>query len=302
MFANVATTESTTMNSEVTEVTEAPPNNPFDAAPVVATPSGAGAHALAQREVAEVAAMMGLAKMHPRDPRVAVDRILMACTRESLAEHALYEYAKGGGKIEGPSIRLAEELARQWGNLDTGVVELQRQGNASEVMAYAVDLETLTRKKMQWQVKHYRDTKAGGYWITDERERYENLANVAARRLRACILAILPADVVDVAVNQVKLTLATKVKLTPERIANMVEGFSEYGVTREMIEKRIQRRLDSITPALFTSLARVFTSLKDNMSKPADWFEFEGEAAPTKAGNEGVKQKLAERRAKKEAE
>jgi hypothetical protein len=40
-----------------------------------------------------------------------------------------------------------------------------------------------------------------------------------------------------------------------------------------MIEKRIQRRLDAMTPALMVQLGKVYNSLKDGMSTIADWFE-----------------------------
>ena len=41
----------------------------------------------------------------------AMDKILQACTRPSLAEGALYSYSRGGSEITGPSIRLAEVAA-----------------------------------------------------------------------------------------------------------------------------------------------------------------------------------------------
>ena len=46
-----------------------------------------------------------------------------------------------------------------------------------------------------------------------------------------------------------------------------------FGVIQDMIEKKIQRRLDSITPAQVVSLRKIYNSLKDGMSKPSDWFE-----------------------------
>ena len=44
-----------------------------------------------------------------------------------------------------------------------------------------------------------------------------------------------------------------------------------------MIEKRIQRRLEAMTPALMVQLGKVYNSLKDGMSVVSDWF------GPTKA-------------------
>lgn len=282
------------------ELAEPPVVNPFG--PVVAAPTGTAATAYVQREVAKVQAARILARTFPRNPQEAMDRILTACTRETLAEEALYEYAKGGTKIEGPSIRLAEELARQWGNIDYGTVEVDRAGGYSVVEVHAMDSETGTNREMTWKVRHWRDRQGGaGYALTDERDVYENFANQAARRLRACVLAVIPSDVVDAAVKQVKATLTTKVKLTPERLQHMVEAFEKFGVTREHLEKRIQRRLDSITPALFVQLSKIYNSIQDGMSRPGDWFpDLEAQPAEAKTGTEGLKAKLAERRAKKD--
>lgn len=70
------------------------------------------AESSAQREAQEVQAMMVIAKRFPRDPVQAMDRILQACTRPTLAEGALYTYGRGGTDVTGPSIRLAETLAQ----------------------------------------------------------------------------------------------------------------------------------------------------------------------------------------------
>lgn len=57
--------------------------NPFQSAK--ATPSNAVAESSAQREAQEVQAMMVIAKRFPRDQVQAMDRILQACTRPTLA-------------------------------------------------------------------------------------------------------------------------------------------------------------------------------------------------------------------------
>lgn len=49
--------------------------------------------------------------------------------------------------------------------------------------------------------------------------------------------------------------------------------FGEFGVTQASIEKRIQRRMDAITPALVVQLGKIYNSLKDGMSNAAEWFE-----------------------------
>lgn len=277
-------------------------DNPFNA-PIVAAPTGAAAQALVQREVAEVQAAMVIAKAHPRAPAAAMDRILMSCSRPSLADAAVYEYARGGQNVTGPSIRLAEELARQWGNMVCGVTELQRLGGHSECLAYAWDLETNFRDEKRFTVRHWRDTKKGGYALTEERDIYEVIANMGARRKRACILAIIPGDVAEAAVRQCEVTLNTKGEITPDRIKNMLAKFGEYGVTKEQIETRIQRHLDSMTPALAVNLGKILNSLKDGMSQPGDWFDMpdQPEAGADKTATAAVRDKLQARRGTPEA-
>jgi hypothetical protein len=106
---------------------------------------------------------------------------------------------------------------------------------------------------------------------------------MGARRKRACILAVIPGDVQEAAVRQCEVTLATKIKVTDELILSLVEKFSAFNVTKEMIEKRIQRRMDVITPGLVVNLGKIYNSLKDGMSIASEWFDMQatGETAET---------------------
>ena len=226
-----------------------------------------------QRAIAEVQSAMMIARMNPRDQVQAMDRILNACTRPGLAEAAVYQYARGGSDISGPSIRLAEAIAQQWGNIQFGIRELDQSGGESTVQAFAWDVETNTRREMTFQVKHERHTKQGAKKLTDPRDIYELVANQGARRLRACILGIIPGDVAESAVNQCEVTMKSKADTSPEAIKKLLEAFHSFHVTKEQIEKRIQRRIDAIQPAQIVSLKKIYVSLRDGMSTPVDWFE-----------------------------
>src|SRR5574340_1669066 len=179
--------------------------------PIVSRPSNnAIADATTQREVAEVQGAIVLAKKFPRNQIEAMDRILNACQRPSLAEGALYSYARGGTDITGPSIRLAEVAAQNWGNLQFGIRELEQRNGESTVEAYAWDMETNVRQAKVFQVAHKRHTKKGSYQLEDPRDIYEMVANQGARRLRACILAVIPGDVTEAAVAQCEATMKSK--------------------------------------------------------------------------------------------
>ena len=267
--------------------------NPFKNGDVIAPNKN---HALVEvessRAVMEAQSAMVIAKRFPRDPIEAMDKILNACTRQSLAESALYTYARGGTNITGPSIRLAEAMAQCWQNLSFGIRELEQRDGSSTVEAFAWDVETNVKQVKIFQVPHKRFTKKGSYKIEDSRDVYELVANQGARRLRACILGVIPGDVVEAAVKQCETTLKTKAEVTPERIASLVEKFGEYGVTKSQIEQRIQRRLDAITPAQVVSLGKIYNSLKDAMSAPGDWFQIETVEQSEEKGVDALKSKL----------
>jgi hypothetical protein len=245
-----------------------------------------------QRAIAEVQAAMMLARANPRDERKAMDRILMSCARPSLAEQAVYQYARGGTDVSGPSIRLAEAIAQAWGNLQYGVRELSRDHENATVQAYAWDLETGTRREVTFQVPLIRSTKKGSYRLEDPRDIYETVANQGARRVRACILALIPGDVVDAAVEQCEATMKAKADVSPESIRKMVEAFAAVGVTREQIELRIQRRLDSVTPAQVVQLKKIYASLRDGMSNVSDWFEVPQAGAPQEQEKKSLASKI----------
>lgn len=237
-------------------------------------------------EVSEMQAQIFLAKQFPRDQRRAADAILTACQRPGLASVAVYSYARGGTNIAGPSIRLAEEIARSWGNLECGWNELERDKDSSKVRAFAWDKETNVLKTLVFVVPHYRSTKQGSYKLKDERDIYELLANQAARRMRNCILALIPGDVVEAAVEQCQKTMVTSCEITPETLRKLVMAFEEFAVGKKQIEKRIQRNLEAITPAQFVRMREIYTSLRDGMSDPSDWFDMgEDEEAPTATEN-----------------
>ena len=282
-------------------------NNPFEGTEVIPAPqhdTGALVEVEQQRAIAETQAAMIIAKRFPRDQKKAVDRILTACTRVGLAESALYQYARGGTDITGPSIRLAEAIAQNWGNLQFGIRELEQAQGSSTVEAFAWDIESNVRQTKTFQVTHKRYTRKATYSLEDPRDIYEMVANQGARRLRACILGLIPGDVIEAAVSQCEGTLKTKGNVTPERIRSLLEKFSEMGISRNQIESRIQRHADAITPALMVSLGKIYNSIKDGMSNPLDWFEPEEgkEAVEKKPATESLKDKLREQRAESEPE
>ena len=245
----------------------------YDGGQTALTGRGAGVEISASREMAEVQAAVVMARRFPRDEIRAMEKIRNACSRPALAESAVYQYSRGGSDVSGPSIRLAEAIATAWGNIQFGVREVEQRNGESTCEAFAWDVESNVRVVKSFKVSHIRHTKRGDTVLTDPRDIYEMVANQGARRVRACILGIIPGDVVEDAVKQCETTLNAKADTTPEGLKKVADAFAQYGITVKQIEARIQRRFDSITAAQVVGLRKIIVSLRDGMSKPEDWFE-----------------------------
>lgn len=230
---------------------------------------------MVSRQSQEVQAAMVVAKRFPRDDVDSYNRIMRSCQRTSLAEQAMYEFPRGGTSVTGPSIRLAEAMAQSWGNLDFGVIELDQKPGESTVMSYCWDLETNTRQTKIFTVPHIRQTKKGAHALTDPRDIYEMVANQGARRLRACILGIIPGDVVDAALDRCQDTLKSKSKEPLiDRVQKMAGAFQEdYGVSLDMLEKYAGCKAEAFTEQTIIKLRGVYKSIKDGMAAREQYFD-----------------------------
>ncbi len=229
-----------------------------------------------QRVMQEVQALVLVARQCPRDEIRATRKIMEAAKRATLAEQASYAYPRGGQIVKGASIRAAETLAKYWGNINYGVKELSQdnRNHFSEVMAFAWDLESNVKVEKVFKVPHKRDTKKGAQTLTDSRDIYELIANQGARRLRACILEVLPSDIVEDFLTECEKTLeGDNSKPLKERIKDMIDAFEKIGVSQDMIEKRIGCKLDVMIVKQLSDLGSIYNSIKNNFKKVEDFFE-----------------------------
>jgi len=255
------------------------------------------------RAMKEVEGAIVLAKRFPRDEEKAIGKILEACQHIELAREAQYVYPRGGEIVTGPSIRLAEAMALRWGNLDYGTIEISQRRSETDpnitesvMQAFAWDYESNTRSRKVFTVPHIRYSKRrGNAKLFDPRDIYEMAANQGARRLRACILATIPIHVQDMACKACDATVA-KAQKEPigERIPKMVGAFAKYGVNKDMIEKRLGHVIGKTSEAELVQLGKIFTSIKDNMASPADYFDVAADPQEAEAGKSAA-ETLAEK-------
>jgi hypothetical protein len=235
--------------------------------PSVPVPAGLGqATAIEQsRAVAEVQAAVVVAQQCPRDIDKALAQMRRSCAQRGLAERAFYSFPRAGQTVAGPSVYLARDLARCWGNIQYGVAELRRDDDAgiSEMQAFAWDVETNTRAAQIFIVPHKRDTRAGAKPLAELRDIYENNANQGARRVREAIFAILPPWFTEEAQDLCRHALTS---LTPEQVQQRADtAVAEFGraeVTLAQLEQKIGRKRAAWTADDVADLGVLFNSLK----------------------------------------
>lgn len=252
------------------------------------------------REVQQVQAQVVMAKKFPRNIKDCYEKIKTACSKVRLAEVAMYQYPKGREIVSGASIRLAEAVAQIWGNVEYGVREIERGDSESTIESYAWDLETNTRVSKIFSVKHERYSKEkGNVKLTEQRDIYEAVANNASRRVRACILSIIPAEIMEMAMKQVAMTQKTNCDTTPEGIRLLATAFEEFGISIKQLSEFIGKPIELIEPAEIMRLKRVYVSIRDGFALPEDYFKTE-EKEPEQP--EAKQESLTKKRARKEKE
>lgn len=247
------------------------------------------------RAVAEVQAAVMVAQQMPRDMGRAWAEMRAACGRLALAQRAFYAVPNRGS---GPSVHLARELARIWGNLDYGVRELRRddERHESEIQASAWDQQTNVRSSRTFQVPHARmNKKAGGgrQILVDLGDIYANNQNQGARAVRECIFSVLPADFVGEAQDLCRATIQKgDGKPLDQRITEMVRAYRGIGVTVVQLEVKAGRKRREWTAAEVAELGVVFTSIHRNETTAAEEFPVApvtaAEVAPTPAPAAGA--------------
>lgn len=230
------------------------------------------------RAVAEVQAAVLVAQQVPRNEGVAVAAMQRSCGKLGLANRAFYSVPNRGN---GPSVHLARELARIWGNLDYGVHELRRDDAAgmSEVRAFAWDQQTNVRSTRTFQVPHARMKKLGKNGplvrepLVDLQDVYLTNQNIGARAVRECIFTVLPTWFTDEAQDLCRTTLehGEGVPL-PKRIEDGITLFGAIGVRVDQLEHHVGRKREQWTAADVAQLVITYSSIKKDGVRIEDAF------------------------------
>lgn len=220
------------------------------------------------RAVAEVQAAVVVAQQRPRDITRATGEMRDACGRMALASRAFYAVPNRGN---GPTIHLARELARIWGNIDYSVRELRRDDEAgmSEILATAWDQQANVRSSRSFQAPHAKMAKKVREKIVDLDDIYRNNQSVGAKAVRECIWSILPRWFTEEAQDLCHKTLREgEGAPLGERVSKMLDAFRGEGITVEDLEARTGLKRSQWDAGTIAQLAIDYTSItRDGVDK-----------------------------------
>lgn len=240
-------------------VTELTPNIPATAQ----APASQATMVEQSRAIAEVQAAIVVAQHCPRDMSRAMNDMRESAGRLALANRAFYAVPNRG---QGPSVHLARELARIWGNIDYGVRELSRNDEAgvSEIQAFAWDQQTNVRSTRTFIVPHERMAGGQRRKLTDLTDIYLSNQNVGARAVRECIFTVLPTWFTEEASDLCRKTLEHgEGEPLVERIQKAMNAFAEtWGISQDQLEQRLNKPVGKWQPQDVATLQVLFLSIR----------------------------------------
>jgi hypothetical protein len=259
----------------------------------------AGALSAIAREESEAKAALLLARQFPRDEVVAHGRIMKSCERWRFAKACLYTFPRGGETIEAPSVHLAREAARCWGNVRYGLRIVTETEDRVHVKGFGWDIETNNYVEAEDKFKKLIYRKYGGWIKPDERDLRELINRRGAICVRNALLQLLPPDIIEDAVDAAKATIrkteaggGQQDRITG--IQKLVLAFRQIGVMTEMLEDHLGHKVEVITDEEWVRLRGTYQSIVDGNSRIEEHF---GKPAAKGVDKRGMVEQLKDKKA-----
>lgn len=289
---------------------QSPPSTAVALAPremqALAAPAEAGAIALTAQVEARIRAQYFLARQFPRNWIDVGNKLKTAFKRPILAEGAIYSKPIGQGKVEGLSIRFAEEAFRAMGNVIVETVLVSDDSDKRVYMVIGMDMETnasipvtvvVTKQVERSSIKGdsivlgtRTNSKGGKTYIlkATSEDDYRSKEQAALQKARRDVIIFLtPGDVREECELVIRATLADRDRKDPQgAIQRVAELFFTLGVTVAEIEKFLGHPIRTMNEAELHVLRSLYTAIKEGEGTWADVIEAKlgtntaGEAAP----------------------
>lgn len=226
---------------------------------------------------AEIESAIIVSRRFPRNEENAIGGLSKACSRPSFAEDAAYSFPRGGKAVTGPSVYLAKEAARLWGNLRYGFAVLMDDEKSRQIRCFAWDMETNAKSECEDVIEkvHQRKNKQTQVteWVpVDERDLRELTNKRAAIGIRNCILSLLPSDIIEDALARARETLEKQGAADPDAMRKrLISGFASLGINADELAKYLGCPVGQANPKQISDLRTVWKSISDGNSTWAEY-------------------------------
>lgn len=240
---------------------------------------------------AEIDTQIATSRAYPRSIARASQNIksLVSISQEA-AEECNYALPRGGKPITGPSVRLAEIVASQWGNcrVSARVVHVDRFEKYLEAEGVFHDLET--NMATSARVRRRIAGRDGRVFNDDMIVVTGNAACSIAKR--NAILAGVPKAIWNDAYQFALQTVKGDVKTLPERRDGAFKAFAAFGIKPEQIYEALEiGGAADITLDHITTLVAMHKAIKDGEQTVEDYFPASTKPTPG-AARKGTADKL----------
>lgn len=256
--------------------------------------------AVAAEKQFEIQSAIVLAKKYPRDEDAAFQKLMKASGRTSFAEEAEYSFPRGGQQVRGPSVNLAREAARVWGNVRYGLTILRDDKDSRQIQGWSWDIETNTKITAEDDFRKLIFRKGKGWIEPDERDLRELTNRRGAILIRNCLLQVMPKDLIEDALQECQRTLRGNAAKDPDgERKKILMAFSALNVSAEMLSAYLGHPVAQCSPAEIADLRGIYKSISDGNSTWGDYVNGNTEAGAaelsqkTREKTEKLKEKLS---------
>lgn len=237
--------------------------------------------AAAASEKARIEAAYVMAMHRPRNVMVARAKILEACQRPKFADAAIFSKPVGGQQIEGPSVRLAEEMMRSFGNIHVEKYTVYEDEHKRMIKVCTTDLEsnlsvsgeiiiakTVERRKVKdgTVVIGQRKNSYGDTVFIVEATEDELIVKESAqvsKLIRNNVLRLIPADIQEDAMAEAYATLGRKDAADPKAaLKALYDGFAGIGVLPDQVAAYLGHTRPNVDAAELKELRGIFTAIR----------------------------------------
>jgi hypothetical protein len=220
---------------------------------------------------AEIDMQISTAKAFPREiGKVLKNARDMALLTEDIAQSCVYALPRQGKTIDGPSVRLAEIVASNFGNLRTGARVISNDGKVIVAQGICHDLET--NNCVTVEVSRRITDKYGKTYNQDMQTMTGNAACAIA--FRNAVFKVIPAALTNHIFEECKIKARGEADKLSQNIDKAISFFISLGVKEQKILEILDVQLKSdITLEMLGTLRGMATAIKNGESTVKDLFE-----------------------------